>query len=367
MKLECQKDKLEKAINLAEHATSKNPTLPILSYVLMEAGSGKIKLKATNLDFGVEIVIPAKIEKEGVVAIKGSVLLGFLNNTGGDNRVLIESSGGNLIIKTKNGEAVVKGVPHEDFPEIPKISGVTGVIIRGSILSSGIRSVAYSASISHIKPELASVVLYGEGKKLVFVSTDSFRLAEKKIPVDLPRETPQTIIPIKNAIELARVAEEFDREDVKLFLGKSQIAIEGGGIYFVSRVVEGSFPDYKQIIPKEWKTEAVALKEDFSRALKTATVFSDSFNQTTVSVLPGKNKLELKTKNSEVGEGDIVIQAAISGEAMDISFNHRYLSDCLASISSDSISLSFSGAGKATLIRGVSDSSFSYIVMPMNR
>ena len=166
-------------------------------------------------------------------------------------------------------------------------------------------------------------MIYSEGKKLVFVSTDSFRLAEKKISIDVARDTSQTIIPIKNAIELSRVAEEFDRNELKLFFGKNQIAIEGDGIYFVSRIVEGSFPDYKQIIPKEWKTEAVMLKEDFSRALKTATVFSDSFNQTTLSVLPGKNKLEIKTKNNEVGEGDVVIQSAISGEQIDISFNHK--------------------------------------------
>lgn len=367
MKFECQKNKLERALNLVERATSKNPTLPILAYVLVEVKGNQISFKSTNLDIGIDVVIPAKVEREGVVAIKGSVLLGFLNNSSEEGQILVEESGGNLTVKTKSGEAVIKGVPHDDFPKIPNVSGVTGVVMSGSVLSNGIRSVAYSASISHIKPELASVVLYGDGKQLVFVSTDSFRLAEKKISTNIAREIPQTIIPIKNAVELARVAEGFEKEDIKIFFGKNQIAIEGGGIYFVSRVVEGSFPDYKQIIPKEWKAEAVVLKDDFSRALKTATIFSDSFNQTTISVMPGKKKLELKTKNNDVGEGDIAIQAAISGEATDISFNHKYLSDCLPSISSDSLSLFFSGAGKATLIKGVSDSSFSYIVMPMNR
>lgn len=368
MKLECQKDKLIRAINFVERATSKNPTLPILSYVLIEVKNNQIKLKSTNLDFGIEVVLPVKVEKEGIVAVKGSVLLGFLSNTSNnDNSVFIDSSGENIVLKTKTGEAVVKTVDHSDFPEIPKVTGATGVLIKGDILANGIKSVAYSASVSSIKPELSSVVLCGEGKQLVFVSTDSFRLAEKKIPVSLARDIFQVIIPVKNAVELSRIAEELSHENIKLFIGKNQIAIEGNGIYFVSRIIDGSFPDYKQIIPKEWKTEAVVLKEDFSRAIKTAGVFSDSFNQTTLSILPGKKKLKLKTKNSDVGEGDIEVQAAISGEAMEISFNHRYLSDCLNSISSDSVSLSFSGSGKASLIRGVSDSSFSYIVMPMNR
>ena len=241
------------------------------------------------------------------------------------------------------------------------------MFIDGGILVNGIRSVSYSASPSHIKPELASVVIYSDGKQIIFVSTDSFRLAEKKVSAGLTREIPQTIVPIKNAVELAKVAEELGGHNMKIFLSKNQIAIDGDGIYFVSRVIDGSFPDYKQIIPKEWKTEAVVLKEDFLRALRTATVFSDSFNQTTISVLPGKKKMTLKTKNTDVGEGDLAIQAAISGESIDINFNHRYLSDCLPSIVSDSVSLSFSGTGKAAMIRGVSDSSFSYIVMPMNR
>ena len=131
--------------------------------------------------------------------------------------------------------------------------------------------------------------------------------------------------------------------------------------------MDGSFPDYRQIIPKESKTEVVVLKEDLVRALKVATVFSDSFNQTTFSVNPAKKKLELKAKSADVGEGSTVLQAAISGESVEISFNHRYFSDCLASIPSDSVSISFSGANKPTVIRGVSDTSFIYIVMPMNR
>ncbi len=367
MKLECSREKIEKALNLAERATSKNPTLPILSCILLEAKSNSLLVRATNLDVGIEVSVPAKVEKEGVVAIKGATLIGFLANTFSDKQIFIESADGNVVVKTNNGEATLKGFPVEDFPKTPKLSGASGIIIDGTVLSNGIRSVFYSASISHIKPELASVVLYGEGKNLVFVSTDSFRLAEKKISVGLAKDIPQTIIPIKNATELARVSEEFTNKNAKLFIGKNQIAVEGENIYFVSRIVEGSFPDYRQIIPKESKTEAVVLKEDLVKSLKMATVFSDSFNQTTFSVSPGKKKMELKAKSAEIGEGAITLQSAISGEPVEISFNHRYFSDCLPSIQSDSVSISFSGASKPTLIRGVSDTSFVYIVMPMNR
>ncbi|MBI2474465.1 MAG: DNA polymerase III subunit beta [Candidatus Taylorbacteria bacterium] len=367
MKIECLKEKLERALTLSERATSKNPTLPVLSYVLLEAAGNSLVLRSTNLDIGIEITLPVKVEKAGAVAIKAGTLLGFLTSAPKDRNITLESSEGGLLVKTLGGEALVKTVGFDDFPSMSKVSTGSGVVLDAALLSVGIRSVAYSASISHIKPELASVVIYGEGKNMVFVSTDSFRLAEKKIKADLHKDIERTIIPIKNAVELARIAEEMEMEKVNVYLGKNQIALEGAGIYFVSRVVDGTFPDYKQIIPKEWKTEVVALKEDFARAIKTATVFSDAFNQTTVSVSPTKKKMEFKAKNADVGEGAIAISGAISGEAMDISFNHRYLSDCLQSIVSDSVSMSFSGENRPTMIRGVSDTSFLYIVMPMNR
>jgi DNA polymerase-3 subunit beta len=334
--------------------------------VLLEAVSNGLILRSTNLDIGIEISIQAKVDKPGTVAIKASTLLGFLTNSPKDKSVTLESSEGGLVVRTMGGEALVKTVNFEDFPQISKITG-SGIVLEASLLSAGIRSVAYSASISHIKPELASVVVFGDGKNMVFVSTDSFRLAEKRIKAEIHKEIERTIIPIKNAVELARMSEEMENEKVNVYFGKNQIAVEGAGIYFVSRVVDGTFPDYKQIIPKEWKTEVVTLKEDFARAIKTATVFSDAFNQTTVSVSPSKKKMEFKAKNADVGEGSIAISGAMSGEAMDISFNHRYLSDCLQSITSDSISMSFSGENRPTMIRGVSDSSFLYIVMPMNR
>jgi DNA polymerase III subunit beta len=366
MKLECLKDRLERAVNLVERATSKNPTLPILSYVLLEAGNGHLILRATNLDVGIEITVPAKVEKGGVVAVKGGTLLGFLSNSQKDKNISLETVEGGLAVRTQGGEALIKTVNFDDFPKIARLSGA-GVSMYSSTISSGIRSVSYSASVSHIKPELASVVVFSEAKNIYFVSTDSFRLAEKKIKADLPKEIERVIIPIKNAVEMARMAEEMEVEKINVFFGNNQIALEGGGIYFVSRVVEGVFPDYKQIIPKEWKTESVVLKDDFARALKTATVFSDSFSQTTVSISPSKKKLEFKAKNADVGEGLVTITGAMSGESMDISFNHKYLADCLQSISSDSVSLSFSGANKPAMVRGVSDNSFLYIVMPMNR
>lgn len=367
MKAECSKEKLERALSLCERATSKNPTLPILSYILIESSGNGLIFRATNLDISFEVAIPAKIEKQGSLAVKGATLLGFISNTPKDKNVSLETVDNGLVVRVPGGEATLKTVNTEDFPKVSKSTKDSGLVLEASALSTGIRSVAYSASVSHIKPELSSVVIYSDGKSLVFVSTDSFRLAEKRIKAEISKEIDRTIIPIKNVVELARLAEDLDREKLNVHFGKNQISAEGGGVYFVSRVVDGTFPDYRQIIPKEWKTEAVVLKDDFTKAIKGATVFSDSFNQTNVSISPSKKKIEFKAKNADVGEGYLSVGGAFSGEAMEVSFNHKYLSDCLQSISSDSLSISFGGNNKPALIRGVADNSFLYIVMPMNR
>ena len=141
----------------------------------------------------------------------------------------------------------------------------------------------------------------------------------------------------------------------------------GDGVYLVSRVIDGSFPDYKQIIPKEYKTEVVLLKQDLLSALKLGNVFSDTFNQIILRVVPGEKLFEITTKNTTVGENHNVLETVLKGEDITISFNYKYIIDCFQSIKSDSLALSFSGLGKPLLVKGVSDRSFLYIVMPMNK
>lgn len=367
MKIECSKEKLSWAVGMVDRSTSKNLTLPILSNILLESDSGKLMIRATNLDVFVEVSFPCKTEKNGLVVLNASALLGFLNGVGKESNVSLEVVEGNLNIKTKSGRATIKGFNSEDFPKMIKPEGENCLKIDSVLLAEGIKSVCYSASVSQIKPELSSVVFYSQDKSLFFVSTDSFRLAEKNVRQNSSEQISQTIVPVKNAMEIAKIAEEFKNEEIKMLFSKGQTMIEVGGVTLISRTVDGSFPDYKQIIPKEFKTEIIILKEDLLRALKASVAFSDKFNQTVFSVSPEKKNVSIKSKSNEIGEGCVNIDAAVSGEELEISFNHKYVLDCLNFIKSDSVSISFSGDARPALVRGVSDHSFRYIVMPMNR
>ena len=165
---------------------------------------------------------------------------------------------------------------------------------------------------------------------------------------------------------MARIL-ELTNEDVTLTINENQVAVTAQGVYITSRIVSGSFPDYKQIIPKDFQTEVVVLKQDLLNTLKAANVFSDKFNQITFSIDPSKKKFECIAKNSDVGEYSGTIEAAISGDTVSIALNQRYLIECLSMIPQDSITIGLNGGNRALVIRGVSDVSFTYLLMPMNR
>ncbi len=365
MKLECSIDKIRKALITVEKLTGKNLTLPVLNSILWVASEKTLKLRATNLSIGIEVSIPAKIDKEGILAIRGDILSSLFSQLGGDGLVLFESINNNLSVKTKQNIILLKSIPYEDFPTIPVITG-ENIIIPTRKFIEGIKSVYYSASLSEIKPEIGSVYIYPEDDMLVFVTTDSFRLAEKKIKIKQKLTFPGILIPFKNTIEIIKVFENSD-EDLKITLSKNQISFSIKDTYLTSRIVDGIFPDYKQIIPKNSNTEAVVLKQDFISSLKVSNIFSDKFNQITITIKPVEKVFEIEARNTDIGENTTFINGALSGENVSANFNYKYILDCFQSISSDSLNLQLSGNNKPMIIRPSNDPSFMYLVMPMNR
>ncbi|NCU28259.1 MAG: DNA polymerase III subunit beta [Candidatus Moranbacteria bacterium] len=365
MKIECSIDKIKSALISVERVTGKNLTLPVLGSVLWVASGKSLKLRATNLNIGIEIEVPAKVEKEGTVAVRGDILSSLFSVLQGDLSVTFELINGNLLVKTKTSTILLKSIPHDDFPTIPTVDGEV-ITISSKKFIEGIKSVYYSASVSEIKPEIGSVYIYPEDDMLVFVSTDSFRLAEKKIKIKQKLNFDGILIPFKNTVEIIRIFEGLD-EDMIINLQKNQISLSVDKIYLTSRVVDGTFPDYKQIIPKNPTTKAIILKQDFISSLKISNIFSDKFNQIDLTIKPEEKFFEIESKNSDIGENNTELSGALSGEAVVANFNFKYILDCFQSISGDSLDLELSGNNKPMIIKGVGDTSFMYLVMPMNR
>ena len=365
MKLECGIEKIKEGILQVEKITGKNLTLPILNSILLIAEGKSLKLRATNLSLGVEIEIPAKIEKEGVIAVSGTILAGIFSNIFQNENIHIEGEDGNLLIKTKKSRIKLKGQASDDFPTIPMVDGKT-FEIESKKLGDGIKSVYYSSSLSDIKPEISSVYIYSNEDNLVFVSTDSFRLAEKKIKINGIEEIPGILIPFKNISEILRIFGEV-QDVVRVCFNKNQISFSSNNIYLTSRIIDGVFPDYRQIIPKEFKVEAVVLKQDLLNALKLSNIFSDKFNQINLLINPKEKVFELSSQNNDVGENKTYLDAAIKGEDILLGFNYKYFLDCFQSLNTDSISIRLNQPSKPIVISGNSDDSFTYLIMPMNR
>ncbi|MBU1160150.1 DNA polymerase III subunit beta [Patescibacteria group bacterium] len=365
MKIICLKNHLKEVLNICEKISGKNLSLPALSNVLIEGDIRNLKFTATNLEIGVEISIPAKVEKKGKVAVPANILNNFISNLASDENIELESQNNNLLISTKNSSTLIKGQPFDDFPILPKIDGKKEFELPASDFINGLKSVWYASSFSNIKPEISSIYINsGKNNPLTFAATDSFRLAEKKFKYSC-NDLNGILIPFRSTAEILRIFENKEGK-IKIFFDKNQFFIIFEGIKFITRLTEGNFPDYQQIIPKKFVTDVIIDKNKFSSALKTASIFSGKLYELNIIIGRDDGVITLQTSSAETGEHTTNIQAKITGEELKMSFNYKYILDCLQHINSPEIILRFSGEGKPLLISGTNDNSFLYLAMPMS-
>lgn len=367
MKLQCVKNKIVSGVARAEKITGKNLTLPVLGCLLLKAEKNNLKIIATNLDLGVEIDIPATVEEEGIIAVPGGVLNNLISSDYRSEKISLETNNDNLNVLTDVNSTVIKAQKSDDFPSIPKLRNENRFVVDAKKLIKGLKAVWYSSSTSNIKPELSSILVYGNLNDLIFVATDSFRLAEMKINLEKNQEDfSQILIPFKNIPEIMRVFDGVEG-NIKIYLTKTQIAFEYDNIYLTSRIIDGIFPDYQQLIPKNFTTEITLLKEDLMNSLKVSNIFSDKFNKIVFKIDPENSIFEISSKNNDIGENKAKVEGVLKGESLEISFSQKYIMECFQSINTDSLVLQFNGLNKPLVIHSVPNTGFTYLVMPMNK
>jgi len=367
MKISTRKDSLLQAVLLSERITGKKESLPILSCILIDA-QHEVVVRATNLEAGIEVRIPADVEEVGKIAVMANILSQTVRSISGDTISLKSNEDGNLVIESRGTKTVIKAIPHEEFPTLSlEESPSKGSLVPRERFLRGIQAVIYAASPSMIRPELGSVYVSIKQGAITCVATDSFRLAEKTIPGASKEDTGDLLIPLKHALELTHILDRIPAENIEIRIEESDLDIRADGARFVSRVVDATFPNYKEIIPKNFTTEATLLTGDFAEMLRKARIFSGNDQHVGLHIYPHRKIFSATARTNDVGEMSDSIDAAISGEDLDINFHIGYLADCLSSIESDSITLGFGGIGRPVVIKGVSDATFTYLVMPLNR
>lgn len=365
MQFTTPKEKILNAVQIAERVVGKKESLPVLSCVLLEA-TKDLSVRATNLEAGVDSKVPGEVGEKGVVAVPAAILSQTLRAVSGD-KVALKTDGPNLLIESRGSKTLIKAVAHDEFPAFSASGKGKGLVISRERLLQALQSVAYAASTSMIRPELGSVYIKVEDSKLLAVATDSFRLAEKMVSDASNTGTADVLLPLKHAQELMHILEKTTADTVEVFIEDAQLVLSTDGLEFNSRIIDGTFPNYKEIMPKSFTTEVTLLKSDFAEALRKARVFAGADQHVGFHVYPKKKVFDVTAQSAAIGEMSDSLEAALSGEDIDVNFHIGYVADCLQSIPSDSLVLGFSGAGRPLVIKGASDATFTYLVMPLNR
>lgn len=346
-------------------AERKTATLPSLTGIAIVAENGLIRFRATNLETGIDLQVDGQVKTPGAFALPAGVFREIATSFTGNGAVVIEQDGDTTKIRADGAGSTVRNLAYEDFPSValPE-GGKTNFTIPGATLRSLIAATAPYASVSTVRPELASVLFSAEGGTVKMVATDSFRLAEKKVSIGGKVSPFSLLIPAKNALDIAAILPD---SDVEVVADEHQCAFRFRQGVVVSRLTAATYPDYSQIIPKAFSAEATVLRKDMEQALRRAAIFSDQFQKVRIGFVPGKKQITLAARNNDVGESAESVNASVSGEGIELSFNHRYVGAPLPSISQESVTLQAAGIGRPLVIRGQGDQSFLYLVMPMNQ
>ncbi len=367
MKLTILKNNLKNSLDIVGRAIAANLNLPILSCVLFEASANQIKLSGTNLELAITKNISGKIFEEGRVAVPYGTLSSIVSNISSERINLEVNKQGNLVLKTDNYEANLQGVDPREFPPLPKIetkersAQINPVILRDALIK-----VIVAGEVSDLRPEISGVLFSVELAGLKLVATDSFRLAEAKISGEqfknLLKEGFKFTLPLRAAQELTRIIK--DEEEGSLHLDKNQFFFETAESILVSRLIEGNFPDYETIVPKEIDTEVLVDRNELTGALRLASAFAGRTNDVKLKT-KDKKIIEVYSSDNAVGENNYLIPAKISGPPTEVTFNWRYLLDGLKGGSGEEVLLGLSGGERPALIKNQGDDSYFYILMPI--
>lgn len=366
MKLEILKKHLESAVQTVTRVSNKNLSLPILQCVVISAKENHTTLRATNLDTSVEMHIKSKIIEGGTVAVPAHIFNQTIN-TLTDEKVILEGDTSGLRVVGVHGEIRLNTVDPSDFPKLPFVQeGIgTTITVPSKEFLRALRGVVFAAATTPIRPELSSVFVHVLDTTLITAATDSFRLAEMRVPVKTKHTADPILIPARNIQDIVRVVD--GSEVVEVRFSDNQVTYIANGNYITSRTIDGAFPEYGAIIPKTFSTTATVLVEDMVNALRKVAVVADQTGQVHFSIDVSKKDFSIKGTNTSVGEIHESIEAVLEGEDVSMFFNVRYLLDALGAASADSVVLKFSGAGKPLILNEVPEKGFTYLVMPMNK
>ena len=373
MKLSSLQENLNRGLNLVGRAAAARTTLPITNNILLSTDQGRLKLAATNLEMAISCWIGAKVEEEGSITVNARLLSDFIGSLPNEKiEISLSPRSKTLKLKCARFEARISGIDAKDFPPIPKVEGGVSAKVDVNTLRHAVDHVAFAAATDESRPVLTGVNADFEADQLTLAAADGFRLAVYKLPLAEPvKQNVQVIIPARTLNELNRLAQ--DQEDaisVKVDSDKGQIIFSLKNIELVSQLIQGSFPQYSQLIPQNFNSRAVVDTAQFLMATKTAAIFArDGGGIVRLVMTPGgqkaPGKLTVSARSEEVGDDTGEIDATVQGDEAKIAFNGRYLADVLGVLGEQQVALEVTTPSSPGVIRPVGVDNYTHVVMPM--
>jgi len=373
MKLSCLQENLNRGLGTVGRAVATRTTLPITNNVLLATDEGRLKLVATNLEMAISCWIGAKIEEEGAITVPARLLTEFVSSLPSDTiDVALSPQTKTLGLKCARFEARISGVDAKDFPPIPSVDEGITTKVEVEALRQGINQVVFAAATEESRPVLTGVSADFEGDLLTLAAADGFRLAVHKLPLAASVGQKTTvIIPSRTLAELNRLmADQEEAVEITVNPEKGQALFKLKDIELVSQLIQGSFPNYSQLIPKKYNTKAVIGVADFLRATKTASIFArDGSGIVRLVVTPGgemtPGKVTVSARSEEVGDDVGEIDAMVEGEEAKIAFNGKYLTDVLGVLHESQVALETTNPSSPGVLKPVGTDNYIHVVMPM--
>lgn len=361
MKVTVNQKNLKRALGMVEKIVSKNPSLPILNNVLIKTDNGRLRISSTNLEVGINCMIGAKIDEVGEIAIPARVSSDFINNVS-DEKVTLYTKNNILFINSEKYKTQILGFDPKDFPIIPKLKIEPVAVIPSKILRNMFYAVADAIALSETRPELAGVYADFNSKKITFAATDSFRLSEVGLNAKNSGQY-SVIIPRNTVMEMIRITNDIDM-DVEVKIEDNQISFYNNDFELISRLIEGSYPDYKKVMPSKFLSRLLVQKGDLEKDIRLAGLFSSNISD--VKLVCSKDSILLKSKNSDKGEIETIVPAVLKNDPFEVSVNYRYLLDGLKIIDSDKVVLEFTGNSNPLILKPYDDKiDLTYLIMPL--
>ncbi len=367
MKLSCSQADLALALSLVNRAVSPNNTLPVLNNILVKAEGKRLFLSATNLEIAISASFEADVQNEGTLTVPAKVMSSYVSLLEENSVELGVLNGNTMVIRTAGSESKMKGISSEEFPLLPKLDNPRVFTLPVEEIKAAIEQVVFAASTNISRPVLTGLFWKIDGKILKLVATDSYRLGEKTVELaEAVDGDVAFIVPSKTAQELSKILESAKDKTFEVRIGKGQILFKVGGVELMSRLIEGNFPDYEKILPKEIKTQLVISNEAFTLALKKLSVIVRE-NNNNVKVRSEKDKLLIFSDETQVGQGACEVPASgnSSGEVIETALNVQYLLDVLSHLKDSSVHFGLNDGLSPVMVTPAQASGYLHIIMPL--